>query len=227
MIDHIEFKQWTTTDRATLDTKIQSLDEFIRVILDTLPTVLLHDFIAKQQSQFLQKTKSQLVPGEFLVVGDFAENYSFVVQDAAQSFHWNNLQATIHPFVCYYTNDATQNDEAAQRNVNHVSFVVISESKLHDTAAVHLFQKVLIEFLTKTIEKPKKMFYFSDGCAAQYKNRKNFINLCHHKKMILELLQSGISLLHGMERVHVMGLEEPSSASLHVLVFRGLMTSRF
>ena len=181
MIDHIEFKQWTTTDRATLDTKIQSLDEFIRVFLDTLPTVLLHDFIAKQQSQFLQKTKSQLVPGEFLVVGDFAENYSFVVQDAAQSFHWNNLQATIHPFVCYYTNDATQNDEAAQRNVNHVSFVVISESKLHDTAAVHLFQKVLIEFLTKTIEKPKKMFYFSDGCAAQYKNRKNFINLCHHK----------------------------------------------
>ncbi|KAL5497454.1 hypothetical protein EMCRGX_G013927 [Ephydatia muelleri] len=28
--------------------------------------------------------------------------------------------------------------------------------------------------------KPKKIFYFSDGCAAQYKNRKNFINLCHH-----------------------------------------------
>ena len=22
--------------------------------------------------------------------------------------------------------------------------------------------------------------YFSDGCSAQYKNRKNFINLCHH-----------------------------------------------
>ena len=23
-------------------------------------------------------------------------------------------------------------------------------------------------------------YYISDGCAAQYKNRKNFINLCHH-----------------------------------------------
>ena len=25
------------------------------------------------------------------------------------------------------------------------------------------------------------MFYFSDGAAAQYKNSKNFINLCHHE----------------------------------------------
>ena len=33
---------------------------------------------------------------------DFSENYSFVLQDATQSFHWNNSQATIHPFVAYY-----------------------------------------------------------------------------------------------------------------------------
>lgn len=28
------------------------------------------------------------------------------------------------------------------------------------------------------------MHYFSDGCAGQYKNCKNFINLCFHKKDI-------------------------------------------
>jgi hypothetical protein len=181
MTERIEFKQWTTTDRATLETKILSVDEFLRVFLAALPTVLLHDFMAKEQSQFLQKTKIQLKPGEFLVVGDFAENYSFVLQDAAQSFHWNNLQATIHPFVCYYTHDTAQDDEASQSTIDHVSFVVISESNAHDTVAVHLFQKVLINFLTMKIGKPKKIIYFSDGCAAQYKNRKNFINLCHHE----------------------------------------------
>ena len=26
------------------------------------------------------------------------------------------------------------------------------------------------------------MYYFSDGAASQYKNRKNFINLCHHEE---------------------------------------------
>ena len=29
---------------------------------------------------------------------------------------------------------------------------------------------------------PKKIFYFSDGAAAQYKNRKNFTNLAYHEE---------------------------------------------
>jgi len=29
---------------------------------------------------------------------------------------------------------------------------------------------------------PKKIIYFSDGVASQYKNRKNFLNLCYHEK---------------------------------------------
>ena len=33
---------------------------------------------------------------------DFAENFSFVVQDEIQAFHWNKLQATLHPIVMYY-----------------------------------------------------------------------------------------------------------------------------
>ena len=49
----------------------------------------------------------------------------------------------------------------------------------HDTITVHLFQHLL--FLDEMFrEKPKKVFYFSDGCAGQYKNCKNFMNLCHH-----------------------------------------------
>jgi hypothetical protein len=35
-------------------------------------------------------------------LGDFAENYSFIVKDAAQGFHWENSQATLHPFLAYY-----------------------------------------------------------------------------------------------------------------------------
>jgi hypothetical protein len=182
MTDRIEYKQWTATDRATLETRVQSVDEFLGVFLGSLPTVLHHDFIAKQQSEFMNQTKCTLNPGEFLVISDFAENYSFVLQDAAQSFHWNNLQATIHPFVCYYREGNAAQDDSATIQNNHVSFVVVSESNSHDTIAVHLFQKVLIEFLTKRFGKPTKMIYFSDGCAAQYKNRKNFINLCHHEE---------------------------------------------
>ena len=37
-----------------------------------------------------------------ILVGDFAENFTFVMQDEVQSYHWNNAQATIHPLVCYW-----------------------------------------------------------------------------------------------------------------------------
>ncbi len=115
-----------------------------------------------------------LSEGEFLVIGDFSENYSFIIQDAVQSFHWSNLQATLHPFVCYYMDGGES---------KHVSFVIISDCLTHDTVAVHLFQRQLINFLeSKFNKKPKKLYYFSDGCTGQYKNYKNFINLCHHEQ---------------------------------------------
>ena len=34
-----------------------------------------------------------------IIMGDFAENYKFMVQDEVQGFHWNNLQCTLHPVV--------------------------------------------------------------------------------------------------------------------------------
>ena len=114
--------------------------------------------------------------GEFLVTADFSENYSFILQDAAQGFHWNNSQATLHPFVAYYLDSG---------EIHHVSYVVISDCLHHDTVAVHLFQRSFIAFLKELLPTrlhPKKISYFSDGAASQYKNRKNFLNLCHHKE---------------------------------------------
>ena len=87
------------------------------------------------------------------MIGDFSENYSFVLQDAAQGFHWNNSQATIHPFVAYYRDS---------KELCHLSYVVISDCNHHDTVAVHLFQKHFIEYLTKTFGSlPRKIYYFS------------------------------------------------------------------
>ena len=65
--------------------------------------------------------------------------------------------------------------------MENCSFVVISECSNHDVIAVHLFQTKLMDFLKGKFE-TDKIIYFSDGCAAQYKNCKNFVNLCHHEE---------------------------------------------
>ena len=60
--------------------------------------------------------------------------------------------------------------------------MVISDCMNHDTIAVHLFQRKLISFLKHALSFfPTKIAYFSDGAASQYKNWKNFINLCSHQ----------------------------------------------
>ena len=128
---------------------------------------------AAQQSSYFKKSKANLACGEIVVQADFSENYSFVLQDASQGFHWNNSQATIHPFMIYYRHS---NEDG------HISFVMISECLQHDTIAVYAFQTKLIAFLKQALPFDlKKIIYFSDGAASQYKNRKNFCNLCHHK----------------------------------------------
>ena len=49
-----------------------------------IETLTTHHYIAKHQSVYLSALKENLGPEEAVIILDFSENYSFVVQDAAQ-----------------------------------------------------------------------------------------------------------------------------------------------
>ena len=70
--------------------------------------LLSHHFIYKQQQNFLKNKKETLSDNECIIILDFAENYTFMVQDAIQSFHWNNTQATICHLLQTGWNSETQ-----------------------------------------------------------------------------------------------------------------------
>jgi hypothetical protein len=61
-----------------------------------------------------------------------AENCSFVLQDGAQGFHWNNAQTTIHPFVIYFKKSDALNTE-------YENLVMIPDCLKHDSILVHTF----------------------------------------------------------------------------------------
>lgn len=171
----------------------KSADAFITEISKQLVPLIPHDFIAKKQSEFLNIRKQQLQRGEYIVISDFAENYSFVVQvliftwlpfsfakllfyffkDAVQRWHWANEQCTIHPFAIYYKDE--------NHVLHHQSLVIIAESLRHNYDAVFQFQQELIKFLEERFGTIIKIFFFSDGAGSQYKNKKNFFQLCQYK----------------------------------------------
>ena len=96
-IDSIQYKQWVSVDRSTLETITKPVDDYVDSFCDQIKLLIPHSFIAKQQSLFQTDAMSTLLPQQFVVIGDFSENYSFVLQDVAKdSIGTTHRQQYIH-----------------------------------------------------------------------------------------------------------------------------------
>ena len=102
MIDTITYKQWIAVDCSSLERVSQHSNDFVESFCEKLEALCSYSFIASQQCKFFNENKSSLKLGEIIVFADFSENFAFVLQDAAQGFHWNIAQATIHPLCVEY-----------------------------------------------------------------------------------------------------------------------------
>lgn len=117
-----------------------------------------------QQNKKLIFSKRGQIPGWILCFWRFCRQFH-------STWGWtmfpNTLQATIHPFVCYNKlPDVGCNVETVS---NHISLVILSESNNHDShEAVHLFQRLLIQFLKENVMQPKHIVHFSDGCTVRW-----------------------------------------------------------
>ena len=107
-----------------------------------------------------------------IVLVDFVENYQFLVQDQIQSYHWSKEYCTLHPLVIYFID--------GDGNIQHNSF--ISDDNNRNTNFVYKIQTIIVDYLKENLRIVDKIFYFSDGCAEQYKTCKKFIILCHHQQ---------------------------------------------
>lgn len=161
-IDEVIFRQWIATDSNSLKTISESRDEFIDGLCEDIFKLTKHDYIAQAQSRSLNDLKANLSNDEAIVLLDFSENYSFVVQEEIQSAYWSKNQATIHPYCVYHISDG---------NLVNKSYCVISDDLIHSTSAVYTFTSKIIGMINGSIGSLRKIYYFSDGAASQYKNK--------------------------------------------------------
>lgn len=99
------YKLNLNSGRTTIIQHVLDLQDFIETLIDKTDKLSYH-FTAKHQANIKVHTwknqKGNLSHNEGIILSDFAENYSFLVQDTAQGYHWDNSQATLHPFVVCY-----------------------------------------------------------------------------------------------------------------------------
>ena len=141
----------------------------IKTLVPAINAITKHLLLAKCQANFLRAKKESLKVNEMIVLGDFAENYQFLVQDEIQSYPWSKEYYTLHPLIVYFIND--------DRNIQHNPLITIT------TTIQILFlkckQSLLITF-KKTFHLWIRSSFFRQLCST--KNRKTFINLCRHQQ---------------------------------------------
>ena len=111
--------------------------------------------------------------------------------------HWSKESCTLHPIVMYaWCNNTLQS----------FSYCFILNDLEHDTAFVYYLQSVLSENIKVSFPHLNHIEYFSDGCAAQYKNFKifsisHFIDLILGLKLVGHFLQQATGSLLAMALV--------------------------
>lgn len=173
-IENVTYKQWMNSTMGwRLETVTRPAHEFVDDFCEQMIKLNRHDFIASKQSEYLKNAKDKLKDDEVIALLDFSENLSFEVQFQIQSYYYNKPQCTIHP-ICFYYKEGGE--------LKNKSLIMIAESLEHNVNAVYLFQEKLVDYLRNTRSATKKIIFFSDGAASQYKNKKKFLNLCLFKK---------------------------------------------
>lgn len=161
-----------SSGKTSLVTVTKDTDEFIVDFTAQLKDLIEHDFTAKQQSSYLKQRQENIQPNEIVLIYDFSENYTCIMQESIQSFHWSSEQVTVHPICMYYKGD----DGKLKRQ----TVVIISDCLDHNFSTVFAFQRKLIDYLRREdkFQHINKLTIFSDGAPAQYKNKYNFYNAC-------------------------------------------------
>ena len=167
-LDFLTYQQWTSTDKTSLTLHSAAMHEFVQLFAAAINKLKRHSYIAKAQSAYLKQHKENLKPNYAIVLLDFAKNYSFIIQDKAQSYHWNNSQCSLHPALIYYK--PLNADQLC-----HKSVCIISDDKDHNIGFVYEVQKIICKEIIPGLSTTciSHITYDSDGCAGQYKNYKN------------------------------------------------------
>lgn len=163
---NLKWKQWQDFNgRPQITITEGPLSTGIYFLEKQLNAYKTHCFVKHVQEKYFDSKRQALSETEVLIQLDFAENYSLISQDEIQSAHWSHQQVTIFTCVAWFS-DATH------------SFAIISNELSHNKYSVYTFVKEIITQLKIKKNSLQKVTIFSDGCAAQFKNRYTLSNLC-------------------------------------------------
>lgn len=162
----------TAGKRITEVTVTTSFSEFMEFFKPTLQRFVFHNFCARWQNQQAKFAKDSLPRNAILTHIDFAENYTFQVQNKIQSMYYHSTQTTIMVQVVYRVEMVGDGDNEMPQLIRETHYW-ISDDKTHDTLFVQHCLLRHWRWLESRGCRPESHIVFSDGCAAQFKGARS------------------------------------------------------
>ena len=164
-------KKGKSLKRLTLVYKKTTSDEFIDYLKPKLDFFVKHNFVARWEDKQFRECLKSFPQDSVVSIVDFAENYTFEVQNEVQSMHWHSFQISILIHICFRHNpNATRYDEDSWILTEYHFY--ISDDPTHDTNMVQHCFKLHWQYMVERGYAPKRHFVWSDGCAQQFKSSK-------------------------------------------------------
>lgn len=151
----VELALWET---GRLEKKDMPLETFLDTCFLWITKHIRHKYVKDVQKEAIRKEKTSVRPQTVLFHFDFAENWTVVVPDAVQSYHWKKTQISI--FTCVMTTSSRTH-----------SFAVVSDDMRHDSAFATLALEKIDEWVDENVPVYAECVYISDGASAHFKNR--------------------------------------------------------
>ena len=175
----IKYRTWKRVEQENKTKRMMVIEEeickenFVENIVREFEEFTEHVYRLRAQYSQLKKNKEKLKKHEMIMQMDFAENYNCRLLDEVQTAYWSLTSVTLHPLVIYMK----QGDE-----LQHQSYVVISDTMTHSSSTVCTFMDAMIPELKKLDPELSKIHYWTDSPSSQYRNQFIFYTLANHKK---------------------------------------------
>ncbi|KAH7964923.1 hypothetical protein HPB49_002558 [Dermacentor silvarum] len=147
-----------TWEAGDLVKKVLDADTFFNHLRVLVARWIVQNHIRKTQGKAIFEEKQCTQRGSIVFHFDLAENWTVVLPDEVQAYHWQKQQ--VSAFTCVVTTKKSTE-----------SFAIVSDDLSHDSAHACLAIKKVKEWVDDNLPVYSKVTYVSDGAASHYKNR--------------------------------------------------------
>ena len=209
-LSSITWQQWINNGhRSTKSDFTGTIRQCVAVLGTKVSSFLSHTWVKRKQAKHFEFLKANVSTIKILAQVDYSENFAIGFQDEIQSAHWSKKQLSVFTAHAWLANSESK------------SFTFISDDITHNKYTVHACLERLLSMLQSSVPDLQEVHFFSDGAAAQFKQRYLFRNLTYLARAFNVLISWHFFASH-----HGKGVVDGLGATVKRLVHQQILTGK-